>query len=257
MSKLLLEKHGPTAVITMKNPPANTWTPETLYRLKHYVEDLNEDPDNYALVIASQSEKFFCAGADLKELNHDDKGKAFTFATAFGEAFQALTNYQGVSIAAITGYAMGGGLETALCCDIRIAEQHAQMSLPEAAVGLLPCGLGTQHLPWLVGEGWAKRMILLGERVDAQKALEIGLIQDVVESGKALETALEMAKKVGNQSPTSVRYCKELIMAARTQPMGATFTTERDLFVRLWDTEDQKEGVAAFVEKRKPEWKNR
>ena len=257
MSALLLEKRGHTAIITMNNPPANTWTPESLGLLKSHIADLNADPKNYALIITSASEKFFCAGADLNGLNHDDKGLAFEFADAFGSAFEALTNYTGVSIAAITGYAMGGGLEVALCCDIRVAEQHAQMALPEATVGLLPCGLGSQQLPWLVGEAWAKRLMLLGERIKADKALAIGLVQEVVESGKGLDKALEMAVMVEKQSPTSVRYCKELIMTARHQPMGKSFPLERELFVKLWDTEDQKEGVAAFVEKRKAEWKNR
>jgi len=257
MSALLLEKRGHTAIITMNNPPANTWTPESLGQLKQLVIELNDDADNYALIITSNSEKFFCAGADLNRFNHDDKGLAFTFASAFGDAFETLTNYKGVSIAAITGYAMGGGLEVALACDFRIAEQQAQMALPEAAVGLLPCGLGSQHLPWLVGEAWAKRMILLGERLKADKALEIGLIQEIVDTGTVLDKAVELAEKVAKQSPTSVRYCKELIMAARTQPMGRAFSLERELFVKLWDSEDQKEGVAAFVEKRAPEWKNR
>jgi len=257
MSNLLVEKRGHTAIITMNNPPANTWTPESLNLLRDTIEELNSDADNYALVITSNSEKFFSAGADLNRFNHDDKGLAFTFASAFGEAFEALANYNGVSIAAITGFAMGGGLEVALSCDFRIAEKQAQMALPEASVGLLPCGLGSQQLPWLVGEAWAKRMILLGERVNAEKALEIGLIQEIVETGAVLDKALELAAKVEKQSPTSVRYCKQLIMAARTQPMGRSFSMERELFVKLWDSEDQKEGVSAFLEKRKPEWKNR
>lgn len=255
--QLILEQRGHTAILTMNNPPANTWTPESLGELQAIVGRLNADPDNYALIIASNSEKFFSAGADLNRFNHDDKGKAFEFANAFGAGFGALANYTGVSIAAITGYAMGGGLEVALACDLRVAEQQAQMALPEAGVGLLPCGLGTQHLPWLVGEGWAKRMILLGERVKAELALSIGLIHELVPTGAALEKALELAAKVEGQSPTSVRYCKQLIMAARRQPVDANFTLERELFVKLWDSEDQKEGVGAFVEKRKPEWKNR
>lgn len=254
--KLLIEKRGHTAVITLNNPPANTWTEESLNFLESTIHELDADRDNFALVIRSESEKFFSAGADLKDFNHDDQGKAFAFCNAFGRAFEALTNYRGVSIAAITGYAMGGGLETALACDIRVCEEHSQMALPEAAVGLLPCGLGSQHLSWLVGEAWAKRMILLGERVKADTALRIGLVQEVVEKGAAFDTALEMAAKVENQSPTSVRYCKELIHAARHQPMATALPRERELFVKLWDTEDQKEGVAAFVEKRKPEWKN-
>lgn len=257
MSLLLLEKRGHTAIITMNNPPANTWTPESLKQLEEIVAELNDDSDNYALIIASQSEKFFCAGADLNRFNHDDKGQAFAFINAFGSAFEALTNYRGVSIAAITGFAMGGGLEVALACDFRICESQSKMALPEAAVGLLPGGLGTQQLAWLVGETWAKRLMLLGERIDAKKALEIGIVEEVVDTGTVLNRALEMAAMVEKQSPTSVRYCKQLIMAARKQPLNTAYTLERELFVKLWDTEDQKEGVAAFIEKRAPQWKNR
>ncbi len=257
MSELLkLEKRGHTAIITLNNPPANTWTPESLNALKELVEELNTDKENYALIIASESEKFFSAGADLSRFNHDDKAQAFEFINAFGSAFEALSQYEGVSIAAITGFAMGGGLETALSCDIRIAEEQAQMALPECTVGLLPGGLGTQQLPWLIGEGWAKRMILLGERIKAPKAEQIGLVQEVVPTGKALEKALELAAKVEGQSPTSVRFCKQLSMSARERPLSSGFTLEREMFVKLWDTQDQKEGVNAFLEKRKPEWKN-
>jgi len=253
---LKYEVRGHTTIITMNNPPANTWTPESLRELKAKVTELNADKNNYALVIASESEKFFSAGADLNEFNHEDKGRAFEFIGAFGEAFEVLADYNGVSIAAITGFAMGGGLETALACDIRICEEQAQMALPEAGVGLLPGGLGTQHLPWLVGEAWAKRMILLGERVKAEKAEQIGLVQEIVPTGTVLEKAVELAAKVAKQSPTSVRVCKELIMAARGQTMNSARALEREVFVKLWDTQDQKEGVAAFIEKRKPDWKN-
>lgn len=253
---LKLEKQGHVAVLTFTNPPAHTWTPESLNELAEIVESLNNDPENYALVLTGDGEKFFSAGADLNRFNHDDKGKSFEFSNAFGHGFETLTNYNGVSIAAINGYAMGGGLEVAMACDIRIAEEHAQMALPEATVGLLPCGLGSQHLSWLVGEQWAKRMILLGERIKSDKALEIGLISEVVEKGAAVEKALELCGKVEKQSPTSVRFCKELIMAARENPISHNFAREREMFVKLWDTQDQKEGVSSFVEKRSPEWKN-
>ena len=215
MSDLLkLEKRGHTAIITFNNPPANTWTPESLRYLQQIVTELNEDKENYALILTSESEKFFSAGADLNRFNHDDKGLSFEFSLAFGEAFESLSNYTGVSIAAITGYAMGGGLEVALSCDIRICEEQSQMALPEAGVGLLPCGLGSQQLSWLVGEQWAKRMILLGERLKAPQAEKIGLVSEVVPTGSSLEKALELAAKVEGQSPTSVRFCKELIMEA-------------------------------------------
>ena len=197
MSELIqLEKRGHIAVLTIANPPANTWTADSLAALKATVEELNADRNIFALVVTGQGEKFFSAGADLKTFADGDRARANDMAQRFGEAFAALTAFRGVSIAAVNGYAMGGGLECAMACDIRIAEEHAQMALPEASVGLLPCAGGTQNLPWLVGEGWAKRMILCGERVTAAKALEIGLVEEVVPTGNGLEAALKLAVHV-------------------------------------------------------------
>lgn len=255
-AELKLQKEGSVAVITISNPPANTWTEVTLSQLKSIVADLNADKDNYALVITGEGEKFFSAGADLNLFASGEVAVASKMSRAFGDAFETLAAYNGVSIAAINGFAMGGGLECALACDLRIAEEQALMALPEAKVGLLPCGCGTQNLPWLVGEGWAKRMILCGEQVKAPKALEIGLVEEVVEKGKALEAAMNLAQNVGNQSPSAVRACKSLIMAARSNPMKHALPLEREMFCDLFDTEDQKEGVNAFLEKRKPHWKN-
>ncbi|MFD2231276.1 enoyl-CoA hydratase [Alkalimarinus sediminis] len=256
-SKLLLEIIEHTAIITINNPPANTWDGESLAALKTLILNLNEDRNIYSLVITGQGQKFFSAGADLNLFASGDKAVAEEMGRVFGEAFETLSQFRGVSIAAINGFAMGGGLECALACDIRIAEAQAKMALPEATVGLLPCAGGTQNLPWLVGEGWAKRMILCGERVDAKQALTIGLVEEVVEPGEALEAALALAKKVAKQSPSSVAACKTLVQAARSNPMQQALPTERTLFVDLFDTEDQAEGVNAFLEKRTPAWKNK
>ncbi|MAD02995.1 MAG: enoyl-CoA hydratase [Pseudoalteromonas sp.] len=251
-----LNIEGNVAVLTMNNPPANTWTQDTLTALKETVTELNANKNVYALVITGQGEKFFSAGADLNVFASGDKGVAATMSKVFGDAFEALTNFRGVSIAAINGYAMGGGLEVALACDIRIAEEQAQMALPEAKVGLLPCAGGTQNLAWLVGEGWAKRMILCGERLKADKAREIGLVEEVVGAGESLAAAMKLANQVGEQSPVAVSACKELIQKGRTQPMAHALPLERELFVQLFDTQDQKEGVNAFLEKRKANWVN-
>ena len=251
-----LNIEGNVAVLTMNNPPANTWTQDTLTALKDTVTELNANKNVYALVITGQGEKFFSAGADLNVFASGDKGVAATMSKVFGDAFEALTNFRGVSIAAINGYAMGGGLEVALACDIRIAEEQAQMALPEAKVGLLPCAGGTQNLAWLVGEGWAKRMILCGERLKADKAREIGLVEEVVGAGESLAAAMKLANQVGEQSPVAVTACKELIQKGRTQPMSHVLPLERELFVQLFDTQDQKEGVNAFLEKRKANWVN-
>lgn len=254
--KLSLSQEGHTLIVTINNPPANTWDADSLGGLVEVVRAAAATKEIYALVMAGRGEKFFSAGADLKLFADGDKGVAASMAGYFGEAFEALANFRGVTIAAINGYAMGGGLECVLACDIAIAESHAQLALPEATVGLLPCGGGTQNLAWTVGEAWAKRMILCGERVDAATALQIGLVQEVVEAGQALERALKLAEAVGKQSPPAVAACKTLIQRARHGDIGAAYATERESFVRLFDTLDQKEGVNAFLEKRAPEWVN-
>lgn len=254
---LKLSIDGTVATLTLDNPPAHTWTQDSLNALKQLVSDLNANDAVYALVIHGDGDKFFSAGADLKLFADGDKGNAITMAIAFGEAFEALAAYRGVSIAAINGYAMGGGLECALACDIRIAETQAQMALPEASVGLLPCAGGTQRLPWLVGEGWAKRMILCGERVDAETALRIGLLEQVVATGESLSTAQALAQQVAKQSPLAVSLSKRLIDAAKNNPPAHNLINEREDFVKLFDTADQSEGVNAFLQKRRPVWQNK
>lgn len=248
--------HHHVAVVTINNPPANTWTAQSLEQLKTLVQSLNLNRDVYALILTGAGEKFFSAGADLKLFADGDKTRALKMARVFGEAFEALAEFRGVSIAAINGYAMGGGLEAALACDIRIAETQAVLALPEARVGLLPCAGGTQNLTALVGEGWAKRIILCGEQLDAVKAHSIGLVEEVVAQGKALECAMAMAESVARQSPTAVAACKTLIQHTRYAPRQHGLIKEREAFLDLFDTLDQAEGVQAFLQKRPPQWKN-
>jgi enoyl-CoA hydratase/carnithine racemase len=245
------------AVITLNNPSANTFTAEGLLELTALVGDLNRNLEVYAAVVTGQGDKFFSAGADLKTFADGDKARARLMAQRFGVAFEALQEARPVIIAAINGYAMGGGLECALACDLRIAEEHAQMALPEPSVGLLPAGCGTQTLPWLVGEGWAKRMILTNERINAETALRIGLVEQVVPRGQSLPTALQLAQRVATLSPRAVTFSKNLIHQARQgTPRSAALALERERFIDLFDGEDQQEGVKAFLDKRKPVWKN-
>lgn len=254
-SKILVSIEGAVATITINNPPANTWDTESLPGLKRAIEALNQNPSVIALVIHGEGAKFFSAGADLKQFSTGDKELSTQVANVFGEAFETLANFEGVSIAAINGYAMGGGLEVALACDIRIAEEQAQMALPEAAVGLLPCAGGTQRLPWLVGEAWAARMILCGERLKAEQAEKIGLVQQVVPAGEGLSTALSLAKKVGVQSPDSVKACKRLLSAPREAAIAQGLQQERTEFVDLIGEANQLEGTNSFLEKRTASWK--
>ncbi|MEM6580831.1 MAG: enoyl-CoA hydratase [Pseudomonadota bacterium] len=254
--KLKVDLREHTALVTIDNPGANTWDTESLPALKALISELNDMKEIYALVLTGAGEKFFSAGADLKLFADGNPETARSMANYFGEGFETLADFRGVSIAAVNGFAMGGGLEAAMACDIRIAEQQAQMALPEAKVGLLPCAGGTQRLSWLVGEGWAKRMILCGDRIDADTAQRIGLVEEVVPKGESLQRALALAEQVGEQSPTSVRLCKELIHSGRDTVIANGLEGERDLFVELFSTADQREGVNAFLEKRKPKWQN-
>jgi enoyl-CoA hydratase/carnithine racemase len=253
---IALELRGHVALATLSNPPAHTWTAASLAALARLVRRLDADPEIHALVVTGAGAKFFSAGADLALFADGDVAVASTMARRFGEAFEALAAFGGVTIAAINGYAMGGGLECALACDLRVAEEHAVMALPEAAVGLLPCAGGTQRLAWAVGEAWAKRMVLLGERVDAPTAVRIGLVDEVVPRGTSLERALALASQAGRQSPGAVRACKRLIQAARSAPPDQALAAEREAFVGLFGSADQREGVAAFLAKRAPQWRN-
>jgi len=253
--KLQVEYTDHIAVITINNPPANTWDQESLTALTGLVGELNGNRDIYSLVITGSGDKYFSAGADLKMFADGDKGSAWAISTLFGQAFDALSGFRGVSIAAINGYAVGGGLECALACDIRIAEEQTRFALPEAKVGLLPCGGGTQRLLNLAGEGWTKRLILCGEQLSAHQAQAVGIVEEVVGRNEAMPQALVMARKVAEQSPSSVAACKSLIQQSRVL-LEKGLLLERERFVELFDTEDQTEGVNAFLEKRPPHWKN-
>ncbi len=254
--KIIVQLDNHVATITINNPPANTWDLESLNALSVVVTKLNALSDCRALVIHGAGEKFFSAGADLNQFASGDKTDALAVAMKFGEAFEALARFKGVSIAAINGYAMGGGLECALACDMRVIEEHAQVALPEASVGLLPCAGGTQRLSWLVGEAWASKLILLGHRMDADTAVRTGLAIERVAKGEALAQALAMAADAAKQSPDALLACKSLISNARENAIASSLQQERLDFIDLIGEENQLEGTNAFLQKRKPEWKN-
>ena len=244
------ETRGHTAFITIDNPPANTWTPESLRDLEDLVARLNADRSVYAAVITGAGAKFFSAGADLKSFQ-GDKVLARHFIACFGAAFEALMNARFVTVAAINGYAMGGGLECTLACDIRIAESHAQMALPEPAVGLLPAGSGTQMLPWLVGEGWAKRMILTNERVDAATALRIGLVTEVVPAAELWARADEIARMIASHPTAATQGTVRAIWESLDRPYRAAME-QGLIYTRLGNPIGMAEVAQQPPERRKP-----
>lgn len=253
--KLTVEKQGHTALITINHPPANTWDREALIGLKQILEHLNRDDQVYALILTGQGGEFFSAGLDLQALADADRALAWELAQRLGEASTALSDFRGVSIAALNGFTLGTGLECALACDFRVAEKQIQLGFPDTSTGLLPCAGGIAQLARLVGEGWARRLLLLGERLDAATALQIGLIEQLVEPGAACAHALLMANRVARQSPVATRALKALLRTARgSNPLGAA---EREAFVALFDALDTREGIQAVLDEREPHWRNR
>lgn len=249
-----IEKNGQVAVLTLNNPPANTFTEAGMHALDAHLRELENDGETRVLIVTGAGEKFFSAGDDLKMFADAEPAHARELAYALTAAFHRLERFPGVTIAAINGYCLGGGLECALACDLRIAESHAQLGQPETKVGLPPGGGGTQRLPWLVGEGWAKRLILCGEQIDADTALRIRLVEEVVETGEAKNAALTLAERTIEQGPRAVAASKRLVDIAQHQNLEVGHSRERDMFAEQFETGEPHEGVKAFLEKRAPNW---
>jgi len=218
---------------------------------------LEGEEDLRVIVITGAGEKAFCAGADVAELADptiDELEDADVWARGILTTF---SNFPCPVIAAINGYALGGGLELTLCCDIRIASEKAKMGLVETKIGLIAGWGGSQRLVRTIGVGQAKKMMFSAEIIKADKALQIGLVQDVVAPEVLLETAMELAKKIAGNSPVSNRLTKVAVNFVLNQNIMEGLDLERQLDRAAYLSEDSKEGMAAFEEKRKPNFKNR
>ncbi len=202
--KLTVEKHGHTALITINHPPANTWDRDSLIGLRQLIEHLNRDDDIYALVVTGQGPKFFSAGADLNMFADGDKAPRSRDGPPLRRSLRGAARFPRGVDRGDQRLRHGRRPGVRLACDIRIAERQAQMALPEAAVGLLPCAGGTQALPWLVGEGWAKRMILCNERVDAKPPCASAWSNRWWTAAGARRRPAA-GGKVGRQSPVAIR----------------------------------------------------
>ncbi|TAJ73644.1 MAG: enoyl-CoA hydratase [Phenylobacterium sp.] len=218
--------------------------------------DAAEADEAVKCVVLTGSEKAFAAGADIKEMS--DKSYAQMFATDFfGSAGRRLEQFRKPIIAAVAGYALGGGCELAMLCDFIIAAETAKFGQPEINLGVMPGIGGTQRLPRAVGKAKAMDMVLTARMMDAAEAERAGLVSRVVPADKLLDEALAAAAKIAAQSPLAVMMNKELVNAAFETTLSTGVAVERRLFHSLFAFEDQKEGMAAFVDKRKPDFKGR
>lgn len=204
------------------------------------------------LVITGAGEKAFVAGADIAEMWDFTPSRAATFCDAGNAVMEKLENLSMPTIAAVNGYALGGGCELALACDLRLASRKALFALPEVSLGIMPGYGGMQRLARLIGPGRAKEMIYTGERVDAERALALGLVNAVVEPEELWAATMRLAEKIADNAPLAVRGAKRVINASLGKEAAEAYRLERDAFGNCFGTQDQREAMGAFVEKRKP-----
>lgn len=253
---ITLDAHGPVALLTLNRPAAlNALNTETLREIAEACEAVADDPEILALILTG-SEKAFAAGADIKELAAMDSvytGRELSLGGQ--EAMQSLSQLPIPSVACIQGYALGGGLELALCCDIRVAAPTARLGMPEADLGLLPGFGGTQRLPRIVGLGRALDLLLTGRQLKADEALQWGLVTHVSES--PLELARELAEKMAARGPVAMSLIKEAVRRGLDIDFQAGLEIEADLFGMAATTDDFREGAAAFLDKRQPRFEGK
>lgn len=255
---LQVEKTEGYAIITIDNPPMNVISNQVFKELDEVFAGLGADEEVNAVILTGQGEKVFAAGADIKEfpLLIGQTGIQETFLETHA-ILHRIDQFEKPVIAMLNGLTLGGGCELVLCCDIRIAEEHVQIGLPEITLGLFPGGGGTQRLPRLIGEARAKEMMFTGEPVTAEKAERIGLVNRVVPSGEGMEIAKKMAKRFGRSSMPALRFIKQAVDKGLELPLEEGTNLEAAYFEKVFQTEDAKEGVRAFIEKRKPAFQNK
>lgn len=248
-------REGAVAVVIVSRPEAmNALNTETVEALGKVVGELAVDEAVHAVVLSGDGDKAFVAGADIAEMKDLTAEGARRFSALGQGVMSAIETAPQPWIAAVNGFALGGGCELALACDIRLAAENAKFGQPEIGLGITPGFGGTQRLVRNVGQGWAKYLVLSGRHVRADEALRIGLIQAVLPKGELMTQAMKLAEELAGKSPLAMRYCKAAVHAAADVDIVAGQRVERDLFALAFASEDQTEGMSAFLEKRAPEF---
>ena len=247
------ERDGHLAWLTIQRPEVmNCLSFPTLRRFRTLLEELREDLSIRCLLITGAGEKAFCAGADLKERKTMPEERVPEFVRNIRGLMDDVEAMPQPTIAVIGGFAFGGGTELALACDLRVAAEHAKLGLTEVSLAIIPGAGGTQRLPRLVGKSRAKDLILTGRRIDAVEAERIGLVNRVAPEGALRETALEVANSIAANGPVAVRAAKDAIDQGSELEIGKGLEHEAVCYQRVLGTQDRLEALAAFAEKRKP-----
>jgi enoyl-CoA hydratase len=254
-SNILVETRGRVGLLTLNRPKSlNALNYEMLTEMAAALAAFDADPAVGAIVLAG-NERAFAAGADIKEMA--EASMAQMMERGFAELFNCFRDIHKPVIAAVSGFALGGGCEIALSCDMIVASETAKFGQPEIAIGVMPGGGGTQRLTHAVGKALAMEMILNNRNLTAAEALQLGLVNRVVPVERFLDEGLALAGEVAGRAPLAVRFAKAAINSAFEAPLSEGIAGEQRAFYLLFASEDRVEGMRAFVEKRAPEWKGK
>ncbi len=253
-----VEREGAIALVTVERPERlNALDTATLRALLAAVQELAVEEAIAVVVLTGAGERAFIAGADIGEMAEKSPAEALAFAELGHAVCRAIEEAPQPYIAAVNGYALGGGCEVALSCDIRLASERAVFAQPEVTLGIPPGWGGSQRLPRVVPPGIARELLYTGRRVDAQEALRLGLVNAVYPADQLLERARELANQIAANGPLAVRLTKAAVRFGLEQGLEAGLTYERQVFAYAFTTEDQREGMRAFLEKRRPAFRGR
>lgn len=255
---IIFEKKDKIATISINRPKAlNALNSETLKELDCVVDMIAEDEGVYAVILTGVGEKAFVAGADITEMKDMSVAEGRKFGMLGNKVFRKIDLLEKPIIAAVNGFALGGGCELSMACDIRIASTNAKFGQPEVGLGITPGFGGTQRLARIAGMSVAKELIFTGRIIKAEEALRVGLVNKVVEPDKVMEEAVSFANTIAAQAPIAVKYCKAAINRGMQCDIETALMYESEVFGECFATEDQKEGMTAFVERREKSFKNK
>ncbi|MGM0410453.1 MAG: enoyl-CoA hydratase-related protein [Bacillota bacterium] len=257
-SNLVIEKKDKIAVLKINRPKKlNALNTEVLNELETVFKDLDKDDDIRVIILTGEGDKAFVAGADISEMKDKNTIEAAEFAKSGHKAFNAIENCEKAVIAAVNGFALGGGNELSLACDFRIASKNAIFGQPEVSLGIIAGFGGTQRLTKLVGEGKAKEILYTGKNIDAQEAKEIGLVNEVFEQEKLMDKVFEIAENIADNAPQAIKMTKEAVNFGRGKSIEEGLAFETQAFSYCFSTEDQKNGMEAFLNKNSVEFEGK
>ena len=244
-----IENH--IAMVVINRPEAlNALNPQVLTELYDVMVELDEDPAVKAVVLTGAGQKAFVAGADIAAMSAMDPNEALVFAQTGHRTMNKIADMRPFVIAAVNGYALGGGCELAMACDVRVASERARFGIPETTLGVIPGFGGTQRLPRLVGLGMAMELLATGRQVKADEAKEIGLVNRVVAADALMDTCLQLAQKIAGNSMSAIALGKKCVHSGLEMDLDKALQLEQQAFALTFATADQKEGMSAFLEKR-------